>query len=194
MVRSRWDPHSNPDHYPNPTMTTNTEPMDDSIEYREMPEDSGYSPEDMQRDGTAQGYRPIPGMDILTVVYNEAKNRAQKGVPPAYAFLRIDIYLLAQAANSATGVMNWVDASIDLNCYILPLLPGEDQAPFILCSNLDEASQVLIGSFPIGTFTEVPQDETSQVSAEDDSSATADGCPVNDTAPIVTEVVETTDG
>ncbi|WOL31391.1 hypothetical protein [Microcoleus phage My-WqHQDG] len=159
-------------------MTINTESViEDNVEHRTMP-----ATEALPEDSTAADYRPIPGMDILKVVYDEAVRRAENGVAPAYAFLRIDIYLLAQAANSAQGVMNWLDANTGLNCYILPLMPGEGQSPFILCDNLEQASQVLIASFPTGTFQQSPVD---------DDVATA---PVDDTAPIVQDVVETTNG
>jgi hypothetical protein len=155
-------------------MTTNTESViEDNVEYGTLP-----ATEALPEDGTAADYRPIPGMDILKVVYDEAVRRAENGAAPAYAFLRIDVYLLAQAANSAHGVMNWLDANTGLNCYILPLMPGEGQSPFILCDNLEQASQVLIASFPTGTFQQLPVDDATTASKDD----------------TVQDVVETTNG
>jgi hypothetical protein len=149
--------------------------LEDNVEYGTLP-----TTEASPGGNTTADYRPIPGMDILKVVYDEAVRRAENGAAPAYAFLRIDIYLLAQAANSAHGVMNWLDANTGLNCYILPLMPGEGQSPFILCDNLEQASQVHNGSFPTGTFQPLP---------DNDAAAAGD-----DTAPIVQNVVETTNG
>lgn len=164
-------------------MTTNTEYNDvtDGSEYTpSFEEGTTQNPSVPPTDDVTEG-RPLPGMDILKVVYDEAVRRAEIGMPPTYAFLRIDIYLMTLAANAATGVMNWVDANSKLNCYLLPFWPGEGQSPFVLANNYDEAYSTLIGSYPAGTFQSAPVEETAVEATSDDGDSEAvvvDGCPV----------------
>ena len=109
--------------------------------------------------------RPIPGLDIINVVHAEAVARAKAGQPPAYCFLRADIYLILVGANATSSITRWLDPDLGLDCYLLPLLPGEGQSPFILASTYDEARGVQIGSFPVGTFVEESTTDVEAITA-----------------------------
>lgn len=117
-------------------------------------EESTLTIETVTSTDTETTVRPIPGLDIINVVHAEAVGRAKAGQPPAYCFLRVDIYLILVGTNATSSITHWLDTSIGLDCYLLPLLPGEGQSPFILASTYEEARGVQIGSFPTGTFVE----------------------------------------
>lgn len=130
-------------------------------------------------EGTTPPELPIPGMDIFRVVQDEVMRRAEEGWPPSYAFIRMDIIMLVAAANSAPGLMRWVDEAKGLNCMLVPYLPRDGQKPFFLASTYEEASHVLVASFPDDTFT-----------------YTSLPSPDNDVQPEITdeEIVETNNG
>ena len=106
----------------------------------------------------------LPGLDILDIVRREVMRAASEGNPPRYIFMRHDIYTLASEAHGVQGVMRWVDPDTDLDCTLRPLYPGEGQNPFILANDIDAANQVIIGSFPRGTFVETPAEYTPDAS------------------------------
>jgi len=106
--------------------------------------------------------RMLPGMDITKIVYDEAIRLAGEGTPPAYCFMRNDIYTLLAAANSAPGIMRWVNPELSLDCYIIPFFPRGDQNPIILAHSYEQAQEVVIASFPEGTFTFVTPEGSAQ--------------------------------
>lgn len=116
---------------------------------------------------------PLPGLDILDIVRREVMRAASEGNPPCYAFIRMDIYILAIEAYNVRGGLRWVNPDTELDCTLRPLYPGEGQNPFILAYDIDQANQVIIGSFPKGTFIETPtvaSPETPTVASPEDVS------------------------
>lgn len=109
--------------------------------------------------------RPVPGLDILDVVYNAVHQLAKEGRPPAYVFLRTDMYQKAKDANAVPnpngisvtpGYMSWTDKELDLHCLIQPLCPGEGQKPFMVAFTQEEAMQIVRSSFPPDSFQYAP--------------------------------------
>lgn len=116
--------------------------------------------------------RPVPGLDILDVVYNEVQRLAREGTPPAYVFLRTDMYLKAKDANAVPsgdngvavtpGYISWTDKELGLHCLIQPLYPGEGQKPFMVAFTHEEAIQIVRASFPHDSFTYAPTTNTGE--------------------------------
>jgi hypothetical protein len=130
--------------------------------------------------------KPIPGMDIFTVVERSIMQQAEVGSPPQYAFIRNDIYLLVMTAQPNLGFMRWVDESKGLDCLLLPFDPLEGQNQFKLAYSYEEAHDIYISSFPEGTFSYLPP-----------AQANSDTTPVSDDAslePTIGQVVETNNG
>ena len=138
---------------------------------------------------------PIPGMDIFSVVERSIMQQAEVGLPPRYAFIRNDIYLLVMTAHSKPGFMRWVDEGKGLDCLLLPFDPLEGQNQFKLAYTYEEARDIYVSSFPEGTFTYLPPSAVQGNRGEGDSSSPdweEGGLPSN---PLVTEgVVETNNG
>lgn len=100
--------------------------------------------------------RPIPGMDIFSVVERSIMQQAEIGPAPQYAFIRNDIYLLVMTLQPQLGPMRWVDDSKGLDCLLLPFDPLEGQNQFKLAYSYEEAHGIYISSFPEGTFGYLP--------------------------------------
>lgn len=112
--------------------------------------------------------RPIPGMDILAIVRDEVLRRALGGNPPAYAFIPVDLYLIAMAAHNVTsGFMQWVDADSGLNCYLIAYRPPVGTQPFVLADTFEQANEVYINSFPEGMLQHVPHPQEVPINGGD---------------------------
>lgn len=135
--------------------------------------------------------RPVPGLDILDVVYSEVQRLAREGTPPAYVFLRTDMYQKAKDANAVPnpdgvavtpGYISWTDKDLGLHCLIQPLYPGEGQKPFMVAFTHEEAVQIVRASFPRDSFTYMPPATNTREEGEE---------PIT---PDLVDVVETNNG
>ena len=158
-------------------MTINTAPSDEDDS---TPNEIGYLPDTaVPEEVPPYTTPPIPGSEILRIVYDEVIRLAKKikesgeGIAPKYILVRLDIYLLAMGINNATEFLRIVNTEYGLDCTMLPFLPRANQSPFVVGYSYEETKNTYIASFKEGTFQPVVPEETPP--AECDAVETSNG-------------------